>query len=712
MAPTSPIAFLGTCKTAEQALQVHAQVVVRGLHRNLFIVSKLVSFFALSNSTSGLDHSRLIFSLLDDPGVFLFNTMIRGYARNGPPSEAIAIFKSMSSPNNFTFPFLVASCAKLPRPETGLGVHGHIVKSGFDSDIFIANSLVHFYSRFDDLGGARQLFDEIPHRDAVSYNTVINGYARAGLAAEALSLFKDMCESEVFPDAYTFVSLLSLSSSIADLPTGRLIHQLMYKNLGAPLSGVLLKNALVGMYAKCGKMKAAERAFGALRPREISTPAISSMISGYTGRGEVETARELFDDMPVKDSIAWTAIIGGYSRAGRHREALDLFLEMESSGAEPDEVTVAVALSACAQAGAVEMAKRLHRRAEKISSSRRNLVLATAIVDAYAKCGLVAAAIDVFRGVDGRSKTVPLFNAMVSGLAQHGLGEEALATFREMAPLNLNPDETTFTAVLCACSHSGLIEEGRKIFNSMSIDHGIRPQIEHYGCMVDLLGRGGFLKEAFGFIDEMPIEPNAVIWHSLLAACRIHGDICIGEAAARRLLLLGPDGGSCVLLSGMLADAKRWEDSTNVRRSIGRNGNQKKPAGWSYIEWNGSLNQFLANDGSHPQAREIYRKLEEMAARLKSAGYVPSTERVSFDIDEEEKEVAVLHHSEKLALAFGLITVDPGAAIRIFKNLRLCNDCHSSFKILSKAYGREIIVRDRIRFHHVRDGSCSCRDYW
>ncbi|CAA7390843.1 unnamed protein product [Spirodela intermedia] len=710
MAPTSPIAFLGSCRSLGQALQVHAQVVARGLHRHLFIVSKLVTFFALSNSTFGLDHSRLLFSLLDYPEVFLFNTMIRGYARIGPPSEAIAIFKSMSSPNNFTFPFLVSSCAKMPSPETGLGIHCHIVKSGFDSDIFVANSLVHFYSRFDDLSGARQLFDKIPDRDAVTYNTVINGYARAGRAAEALSLFKDMCQSEILPDAYTFVSLLSLSSSMADLPTGRFIHQLMYKNL--PVSGVLLKNALVDMYAKCGVMKAAKRAFAALRPREISAPAISSMITGYAGRGEVEIARKLFDDMPVKDSIAWTAIIGGYSRAGRHREALELFLEMEASGAEPDEVTVSVALSACAQAGAVEMVKRLHRCAEKKSPPRRNLVLATAIVDAYAKCGLVAAATDVFRGVDGKSKTVPLFNAMISGLAQHGLGVEALATFREMAPLNLNPDEITFTAVLCACSHSGLIEEGKKIFNSMPTDHGIRPQMEHYGCMVDLLGRGGLLKEAFGFIDEMPIEPNSVIWHSLLAACRTHGDISTGEAAARRFLLLGPDGGSCVLLSGMLADAQRWEDSTNVRRLIGRNGNQKKPAGWSYIEWNGSLNQFLANDGSHPQTREIYRKLEEMAAQLKSAGYVPSTERVSFDIDEEEKEVAVLHHSEKLALAFGLITVDPGAAIRIFKNLRLCNDCHSSFKIVSKAYGREIIVRDRIRFHHMREGSCSCRDYW
>ena len=595
----------------------------------------------------------------------------------------------------------------MQNPHSGLGVHCLVLKNGFKADIFIANSLLHFYARVDDLSSACQLFDESAVKDAVSYNTIINGYAKAGLAPQALSLFKNMCGSQVQADACTFVTLLSLCSSAADLPTGRFLHQLIYKKLDSDFSNLLLKNSIVSMYAKCGEMEAAERAFSLLRESEISRPVVSIMISGYAERGETETARKMFDEMLSKDGIAWTAIIGGYSRAGRHREALKLFSEMETSGTEADEIAVSVALSACAQAGALEMTKLLHGRAEQ-KNWKRNPFLVTAVIDAYSKCGLVTAAEEVFREIDNEFKTVPLFNAMVTGFAQHGLGEKAMAVFREMVALNLDPDETSFISALCACSHSGMIEEGKEIFRSMPF----RPSIEHYGCMVDLLCRGGLIKEALRFIEDMPMEPNSVIWHSLLAACRIHEEIRIGEVAAERLLQLGPDGGSCVLLSGVLADAQRWEDSAKARRLIQKNNNEKKPPGWSYIERNGSLNQFLANDFSHPRAREIFLKLEEMARQLKLSGHVPSTERVSFDIDEEEKQVAVMHHSEKLALAFGLITGDPGTTIRIFKNLRLCNDCHSSFKILSGVYRREIIIRDRIRFHHLKNGSCSCRDYW
>ena len=268
---------------------------------------------------------------------------------------------------------------------------------------------------------------------------------------------------------------------------------------------------------------------------------------------------------------------------------------------------------------------------------------------------------------------------------------------------------------LCACSHSGLLDEGKKLFDSMfnAFGFGIKPRMEHYGCMVDLLGRYGCLEEAYDLVQKMPFAANSVIWRALLSACRTHGNVEIGEIAGQKLLEMeASHGARYVLLSNMLADANQWEEAGQVRKAMEDHG-IRKPPGWSYIELiNGTLHRFLASDKSHPHGKEIEVMLKDMAMRLKSAGYVPNTAQVMFDIDEEEKETVVSFHSEKLALAFGLIYCSPTEIIRIVKNLRICIDCHKVFKLVSQIYGREITVRDTIRFHHFRNGSCSCMDFW
>ncbi|KAF9593549.1 hypothetical protein IFM89_024167 [Coptis chinensis] len=471
-----------------------------------------------------------------------------------------------------------------------------------------------------------------------------------------------MKNSGVEFDEFTIVAMLSACSLLSDYKAGKQIHLLICKNFKSGDCNVFLKSALLDMYAKCGLMEMVRRVFGSLGSKK-STTAWSSMVLGYARRGEIEIACRYFDQILEKDLVSWTIMINGYAQMGRHTEALELFVQMEDMGLKPDETILVAALSACARLGAL---------------------------------------VKVKPSILEKSKTVSVYNALIYGLAQHGLGEDVLRAFKDRESADLTLDEITFIGVLCACSHGGLVEEGKRIFDSMLDVHRIRPQVGHYCCMVDLLGRSGHVKEAYDFIMEIPFNPNSVIWRSLLGSCKIHGNIEVGVIAAEILLKVDPDHGArYVVLSNMLTDANRWKDAGGVG---------VKPRGWSCIEANGTLHRFQASDKSHPQTKEIDIMLEDIAARLKSAGYVRDTTHVSFDIEEEEKGTVVTYHSEKLALAFALINLDPEATIPIVKNL--CGDCHSVFKLCSKIYRRDSVVRDLIRFHHFKSGVCSCKYFW
>ncbi|XP_043705267.1 pentatricopeptide repeat-containing protein At2g29760, chloroplastic-like [Telopea speciosissima] len=716
LANQSPVSVIESCKSIKEALQVHAQIILNGFTRHNFILSRLISFFALSGSPEGLHHSRLLFSQIDRPNIFIWNTMIRGYSRNDSPSEAILLYKSMMVrglvfPNNFTFPFLINSCARLHTTHSGEEIHCHVIKCGFDSDLFISNSFMGFYSVFGDIQSARILFDLCPHRDLVSFNTMISGCARGGQPIDALRLFGEMIVSGMEPDDFTVVALLSACSALSEPKLGKQIHCLVRKKSILYDSNDLLTGALVDMYAKCGIMDMAARVFNEMGTRK-STVAWSSMVLGYARCGQIVIARQLFDQMDERDLVSWTAMISGYSQTGKYNEALQLFVDMEGMGMKPDEVTLVTVLSVCARLGALDSGKRLHYQYVQDGSFNHNVILTTAIIDMYAKCGSIETALDIFHRVPDKSKTIFLFNSMISGLAQHGLGKTAITILREMESVGLKPDDVTFVGLLCACSHGGLIPEGKKLFDYMLKEYGIEPQIEHYGCMVDLLGRGGHLNEAHDFIQRMPFEANSVMWRALLGACRIHGNIAIGDIAGKKLLELEPHHGArYVLLSNLFADVNQWEEAGRMRKLMEERDIQKPP-GWSYVEFNGTIHKFLAGDKSHPRAKEIELMLGDMARRLKSVGYVPNTTHVLFDIDEEEKETVVSYHSEKLALAFGLISFSAGVTIHIVKNLRICGDCHAAFKLLSKIFLREIVVRDTVRFHHFKHGSCSCMDYW
>ncbi|MFQ6641638.1 hypothetical protein Gotur_015867 [Gossypium turneri] len=714
ISPLLPL--LESCKTIKQAFQVHAQIILNGFEHHVFPISRLISFFALLGSEEGLNYSQILFCQIEHPNRFIYNTMIRGFSHSKFPEKALVFYSSMlhqvnQSPNNFTFPFLLNSCARLSTLKPGIQVHSHIIKFGFDLDLYVGNALMHFYSVFKHLNDAQIVFEGSLVRDLVSYNTMINGYGLVGRPGPALRLFRKMQESGIVPDEFTFVALLSAFSSLDDCRIGKQIHGFVYRNLSCVYSNGLLKTAILDMYAKSGLMDLAERVFSSMASNK-STAAWSSMISGYARRGETAAARRMFDQMDRRDLICWTAMISGYSQSGQYSEALELFAQMEDLGIRPDECTMAAVLSACAGLGALSLGERLHSRYIGGELCSQNIILSTALIDMYSKSGKIDSSLHMFQGIPKGLRTVSLFNSMISGLAQHGLGESALAVFREMESLGLRPDSVSFVAVLSACSHSGLIEEGKELFRSMLDVYGIRPHKEHYGCMVDLLGRDGCLDEAYDLIRSMPFEANSVIWRALLGSCKLHGNVKIGEVAAQKLIELEPDHGAhYILLSNMLANTNKWEQAVRVRKLMEDKGIQKPP-GWSYTEFQGTIHWFLASDKSHLQDKRIESMLQDMAMQLKSAGYVPNTAQVVFDIDEEEKETVVSCHSEKLALAFGLVNSSTGETIRIMKNLRVCGDCHSAFKLLSKIYCREIIVRDASRFHHFKNGCCSCKDFW
>lgn len=438
---------------------------------------------------------------------------------------------------------------------------------------------------------------------------------------------------------------------------------------------------------------------------------MNGLIHMYSGCGESRLAYKMFEKMRDRDVVSWTSIIDGFVDDDRDLEAIRLFEEMLEKGVEPNQATVVSVLRACAEVGTLGVGKRVHGVAEerKISLGAN---VRTALIDMYAKCGSIDSSRKLFDGI--LDKDVFAWTAMINGLASHGMCEEALALFNQMEAFDLWPDERTMIAVLSACRNAGWVDKGFACFTTMQSKYGVKPTIQHYGCMVDLLARAGNLDEAEDFIRKMPVEPDVVLWRTLLWACKVHGDIDRSERLLKDLELVKMDSNDCgsyVLLGNVYASAGKWHDKANMRELMNRKG-LSKPPGCSRIEVDGIVHEFAAGDSGHLEAKKIYAKLYEVEERLKAEGYLPKLLEVLLEIDDEEKAFQLLHHSEKLAVAYGLIKTSPGTEIRIVKNLRSCKDCHSFMKLISKIYKQDIIVRDRIRFHHFINGDCSCKDYW
>ncbi|KAH9306155.1 hypothetical protein KI387_010559, partial [Taxus chinensis] len=536
------------------------------------------------------------------------------------------------------------------------------------------NTMITGYSKWGKIKDARELFDKMPERDSVSWNTMIAGYAGEGHGKEALKLFEQMHKTGLEMNEFTYGSVLSVSASVLELDSCRHIHALVIKTEFQ--SSVIVGSALLDAYSK----------------------------SGYT-----EDARRVFDKMPERNLVSWTAMISGYAQNGYFEAALKVFCHMLAAEIDPNEFTFATVLSSCASLPALELGKQVHVHVIR-NGFESNIFVGSALLDMYAKCGSIKNARQVFDQMPRRDDV--LWNVMISGYGQNGSAEDTLKIFEQMLQAGIKPDCITFIGVLSACSHTGLVDKGFYYFNSMSRDYSITPMTDHYACIIDLVGRAGRLDLAEEFLNKMPIEPDAIVWSALLGACRIHGNIELGIRAAESLLKLEPqNAGIHVLLSNMYASAGRWDDVARVRKLMNERRVKKEP-GCSWIEVKGRVHAFIAEDRSHPQVKEIYDTLDRLAAQMKIAGYIPNTNFVLHDVEEEQKKQVICYHSEKLAVAFGIISTPAEATIRIVKNLRICGDCHVAIKFISKIVKREIVVRDASRYHHFKDCQCSCGDYW
>ncbi|CBI15169.3 hypothetical protein VitviT2T_026210 [Vitis vinifera] len=505
-------------------------------------------------------------------------------------------------------------------------------------------------------------------------NSMIRCYTDSNKHLHSVFIYTQMWKNGIFPDSSTFPTVLKSVAQLCRQELGKAIHCCIIQ-MGFE-SNVYVSTALVNMYGTCSS---------------------------------VSDARQVFDEIPDRNIVSWNALITGYNHNRMFRKVIDVFREMQIAGAKPVEVTMVGVLLACAHLGALNQGRWIDDYIDH-NRLRLNVFVGTALIDMYAKCGVVDEAEKIFKAM--RVKNVYTWNVLISGYAMNGRGESALQAFSRMIMEKFKPDEVTFLGVLCACCHQGLVNEGRTYFTSMKEEFGLRPRIEHYGCMVDLLGRAGFLDEAQQLIQAMSMQPDPIIWRELLGACRIHGNIQLGEFAIKKLLELEPNNGeNYVLLANLYARDQRWDKVGEVREMMDCRRVRKVP-GCSSIEIDNVVYEFVVSNYIKPGFEEVYKLLADMNKKLKLAGYVADTGMASYDIEEEEKEHSLMYHSEKLALAFGLLKSPSGLTLRIVKNLRICQDCHGFFKIVSKVYRRDISVRDRNRFHHFVGGACSCKDYW
>ncbi|XP_057870779.1 putative pentatricopeptide repeat-containing protein At1g68930 isoform X2 [Cryptomeria japonica] len=502
----------------------------------------------------------------------------------------------------------------------------------------------------------------------------LQGYAQNGPFEKALDTFKQMEMAGVKPNPRTITSVLPSCAKMGALEEGMEIHRSIIKS--GFLAEDIVMSALVGMYAKCGS---------------------------------IHKARALFDKMPQKNVVSWTAMIAGYAQNGLIEKALENLKQMQLTGVNPNSATFVSILPACAKMGALEQGVEIHQSIIE-SGFLSDVVVVSALVDMYAKCGRIHKARELFDKMFQRDAVS--WSVMIAGYAMHGFHKDSLRLFELMKHSGTYPDHISFVSVLFACSHAGLVEKGAKHFNAMSNAYGIMPTMDHFICMVDILGRAGYLEEALKFIIKMPVKPEVVVWMCLLGACRSRKNTRLGAFTAILLFELDPKyTAPYVLLSNIYAEVGRWGDVQQVRKLM-TDREIKKVPGCSWIEVHKVVHVFYVGDRLHPQTQEIYAELQKLSWEMKAEGYFSDSRYVVNDVEVEEKETFLCHHSEKLAIAFGLLNTSPGTTIRVVKNLRVCVDCHTATKFISKIAGREIIVRDWNRFHHFRQGQCSCGDYW
>ncbi|KAA8527616.1 hypothetical protein F0562_034989 [Nyssa sinensis] len=671
----------------ESAVSTHSSILGRSAHAQIIktLEAPIPSFLSnhLVNMYSKLDlpnSAQLVLLLNPNRSVVTWTSLIAGSVQNGYFTAALVHFSNMRreciQPNDFTFPCALKASGSLRSPVTGKQLHALAVKAGQIQDVFVGCSVFDMYCKTGLRQDASKMFAEMPERNIATWNAYISNSVLDGQPQNAISAFIEFRRLGGEPNSITFCAFLNACSDASYLQLGRQLHGFVIRSGNE--SDVSVANGIIDFYGKC---------------REINSSEL------------------VFDGIGNPNDVSWCSMVSAYEQNDEGEKACVVFLRARKEGLEPTDFIVSSVLSACAGLAGLELGRSVHALAVK-ACVEKNVFVASALVDMYGKCGSIEDCERAFHEMPDRNLIT--WNALIGAYAHQGHADMALAMFDEMTCVSheVVPNYVTMVCVLSACSRAGAVKVGLEIFESMREVYGIEPGAEHYACVVDLLGRAGMVEQAYEFIRKMPIRPTISVWGALLGACRVYGKPELGKVAADNLFELDPkDSGNHVLLSNMFAAAGRWEEANLVRKEM-KDVGIKKGAGCSWISVKNEVHGFQAKDTSHERNSEIQAMLAKLRRDMKAAGYVPDTNFALFDLEEEERETEVWHHSEKIALAFGLIAIPPGVPIRITKNLRVCVDCHSAIKLISGIVGREIIVRDNNRFHHFRDNQCSCRDYW
>lgn len=648
-----------------------------------------------------LDLARKLFDEIPSPNSHLYTIMIAGYTQNNRLNDALALFDDMSVRDMVSWNSMLKGCLdcgnlavatkmfyKMPERNVvswTTMVNGYLRFGHVDEgeelfyempvkDVAAWNSMIYGYCCNGRVEDALNLFEEMPCRNVISWTSMIGGLDSNGMHGESLFLFKKMVGFGIVPTSSTFACVLTACANVLDVCLGVQVHAYVVK-IGCCFDE-FISASLITLYANCKQM---------------------------------ENAYNIFDEKLHMNVVVWTALLTGNGLNGKHEKAMTIFSDMIKGGIFPNQSTFTSVLNSCCRVDAIDRGREIHMLAIKLGLEN-DVFVGNSLIVMYCECGNVNDAVTVFRKIG--EKNIVSWNSMIVGSAKHGYGQLTLTLFNQMICAGVDSDEITFTGLLSACSHSGMLQKGRSFFDYMSRYKSNKMKLQHYACMVDILGRFGKLEEAEELIRNMPMEPNSTIWLALLSACRIHSNLGVAERAAKHILDLEPHcSAAYVLLCNIYASAGKWSDVSRFRLKMKQGGIVKQP-GCSWVNLKGVKHEFLSGDRSHPLSENIYKKLDWLGGKLKEFGYTPDQRFSLHDVEDEQKEEMLSYHSERLAIAFALVSTVESSTITVIKNLRVCGDCHSAIKLMAKITEREIVLRDSSRFHHFRNGICSCGDYW
>ncbi|CAA0827608.1 Pentatricopeptide repeat-containing protein [Striga hermonthica] len=670
----SHASILPQLKHAKPIHQVHAQLIVSNLSKDVFLCNRLVNAYA---SCGHVPEARIVFSKIPNKNLFSWTVLLSGLVKNGLFLEAIDIFREMVrgmiKPNAVTIASVLPAFGKLGFFLFGKSVHCYWLRQSFGDNVFVETGLIGMYSKFGCVEKARKVFDKMSVRNVVSWNAMISCYAENEFGEDALLVFSRMRMKGFSIDIFTLMSLISLG----EFRVGSGVHGLIVKS-GYYENDRLVKTALMELYIDCGFLDDAYIIFGEINKRDL---------------------------------VSWTLMLRGLAESGNWKKTFDHFIRMmRGDDIKFDSISLATILSGCSSSGALQQGRCIHALVMK-SGFQGDFFIGSAIIDMYTNCASIRDGERYFEWMG--EKDVACWNALISGYGSYGCGVKAVELFSKMKFLGIKPDESTFVSVLCACSHAGLVDIGLEIFDCMMENRNVILNAKHYACVVDLLGRAGRINDAYSLVKRMNQQPSPEVYCSLLAACRAHRKFELGDEISRQLFQLKPvDAGHYVLLSNVYALAGNWEYARTSRKYL-KSSDLKKRPGISSIEITGEIFTFMASQTDHPFYLEIKEFLGDLISKIGAAGFEFDLKNSVFlDVSDDVKRDILFHHSEKLAIAFGLLRTKPESVIRITKNLRICNDCHAASKFVSKVYDRVLAIKDANRFHIFKDGKCSCGDWW